>query len=75
MTDKQQNKHKLIGVFCLFGLCSIIIASSAFDNKLLIKQHRLVNDLLKPIIPNIHGLTLLTFTPEQWEKEVAKQKA
>ena len=34
-------------------------------------QHRVVNEALKVEIPTIHGLTLETFTPEQFDKQQA----
>ncbi|VDL59367.1 unnamed protein product [Hymenolepis diminuta] len=42
------------------------IVSEQFVNKTLIQQHRIVNDLLKEEMRDIHALSLSTFTPEKW---------
>ena len=48
----------------------LIIVSPAFEGKLLIDQHRMVNDALKEPMADqrIHALSLKTFSPAQWEK-------
>jgi stress-induced morphogen len=47
-----------------------IVVSPAFEGKIMIQQHRLVLDLVKPEVDSgeVHALTLKTFTPEQWKK-------
>jgi stress-induced morphogen len=47
--------------------------SSAFSGKMMIEQHRLVYELLKPEIDSgeVHALTLKTYSPEQ----AARKKA
>jgi stress-induced morphogen len=47
----------------------VLVVSPAFTGLSLVKQHRLVNQTLKPHIANLHGLTLTTFTEEQWQAE------
>ncbi|KAI8059582.1 bola protein [Gongronella butleri] len=42
------------------SMYAIDIASKAFEGKSIIKQHRLVNDLLKSEIKDMHGLQLRT---------------
>jgi stress-induced morphogen len=51
----------------------VVVVSPAFNGLSLVKQHRLVNQTLKPHIANLHGLTLATFTEEQWAEQL-KQK-
>ena len=53
----------------------LLVVSPAFEGLSLVKQHRLVNATLKPHIANLHGLTLTTFTEEQWKKQQSKQQA
>ena len=47
----------------------VLVVSPSFTGLSLVKQHRLVNQTLKPHIANLHGLTLTTFTEEQWQIE------
>nr|CDS28608.1 transcription regulator [Hymenolepis microstoma] len=42
------------------------VVSEQFVNKTLLQQHRMVNDLLKEEMAEIHALSLSTFTPEKW---------
>lgn len=45
-----------------------IVISSQFEAKTLIKQHRMVMDLLKNHFDSsLHALALKTYTPKQWE--------
>lgn len=53
----------------------VLVVSPAFDGLSMVKQHRLVNATLKSHIANLHGLTLQTFTEEQWKKEQEKAAA
>lgn len=46
----------------------IVIVSDQFNDKSLISCHRMVHDVLQVELKNIHALSLLTKTPEQWEK-------
>ncbi|VDN95980.1 unnamed protein product [Rodentolepis nana] len=45
------------------------IVSEQFVSKTLLQQHRMVNDLLKEEMLNIHALSLSTFTPEKWSSK------
>ncbi|KAI9306482.1 bola-like protein [Cunninghamella echinulata] len=42
------------------SMYAIDIASKAFEGKSIVKQHRLINDLLKEEIKDMHGLQLKT---------------
>ncbi|KAI8329125.1 bola-like protein [Chlamydoabsidia padenii] len=42
------------------SMYAIDIASASFEGKSIVKQHRLINDLLKEEIKNMHGLQLRT---------------
>ncbi len=44
----------------------VTLVSKAFDGLMLIKQHRMVNEVLKEELEKIHALALHTYTPEQW---------
>lgn len=44
----------------------ITVASDKFNGLPLIKRHRLMNELLKSEITQIHALALHTLTPDQW---------
>ncbi|KAJ3373207.1 hypothetical protein GGF31_001199 [Allomyces arbusculus] len=46
----------------------VVIVSSLFAGKPLLQRHRLVNDLLKAEIGQMHAFSQKTYTPEQWEK-------
>lgn len=46
----------------------ITVVSDAFDGMMLIKQHRLVNQILKAELEQIHALALHTYTTEKWAK-------
>ncbi|MCA9407596.1 MAG: BolA/IbaG family iron-sulfur metabolism protein [Candidatus Omnitrophica bacterium] len=50
-----------------------IVISPAFENLLLIKQHKMVMQPLKQAFAeSVHALGLKTFTPEKWEQEKIK---
>ena len=55
------------------GLCDggakleVLVVSEAFDKLPPLKRHRMVNDCLKDLMPQIHALSLKTYTPEQYE--------
>ncbi|MCG6886275.1 MAG: BolA/IbaG family iron-sulfur metabolism protein [Proteobacteria bacterium] len=45
----------------------VIIASDAFDGKLLVARHRLVNEILADELKHkIHALALHTYSPAEW---------
>lgn len=47
-----------------------IIVSPLFEGKMMIDQHRMVQDLLKEELASgeVHALTMKTFTPEAYQK-------
>merc|ERR1712032_1315874 len=47
----------------------VTIVSEQFVGKRLLQRHRLVNDALKDIMPEIHAFTQVTMTPEEFEKK------
>ena len=55
------------------GLCDggakleVLVVSDAFDKLPPLKRHRMVNDCLKELMPQIHALSLKTYTPEQYD--------
>ncbi|GAM25976.1 hypothetical protein SAMD00019534_091510 [Acytostelium subglobosum LB1] len=59
-----QLKPSVLNVIDMSGGCGsmyrIEIVSKEFNDKSILKQHRQVNDILKDVIPTLHGLTLQT---------------
>lgn len=48
----------------------VVVVSPAFEGKMLIERHQMVNEALKePLKGPIHALTIEAYTPEQWEKK------
>lgn len=47
----------------------VTIVSEMFVKKRLLQRHRMVNDALKDIMPDIHAFTQTTMTPEEFEKK------
>lgn len=46
----------------------VVIVSNDFDGLMLIKRHRMVNDILADELQNkIHALALHTYTEEEWK--------
>ena len=41
----------------------VSVTSAVFEGKMLVQQHRLVNDVLKEEIAELHGLTIITKKP------------
>ncbi|KAL7750364.1 hypothetical protein RI367_004137 [Sorochytrium milnesiophthora] len=50
----------------------VVIVSPLFDGKPLLQRHRLVNDLLKAEIADMHAFSQKTYTPSQWESRSEK---
>ena len=46
---------------------AVVIVSEEFKSKTLLQRHRLVNDILKDILPTIHAFEMKTLTVEQWK--------
>jgi stress-induced morphogen len=58
--------------------CSLVITSSAFEGKMQLARHRMVNTLMKDELAQeggIHALQLTTRTPEEEEKKKQKEAA
>lgn len=51
----------------------VTVVSPAFEGKTAIKQHKAVNEVLEADIGKMHGLTIKTMTPAQFEAMVAAQ--
>ncbi len=49
----------------------IVAVSEAFNGKMLIARHRLINKLLEDELQVIHALALHTMTPEEWAEKGA----
>merc|ERR1711934_947978 len=50
----------------------VVIVSKAFEGKRLLQKHRLVNDALKDVMPDIHAFSQKTLTPQEWEASKAQ---
>ncbi|KAH9993058.1 bola protein [Russula vinacea] len=46
---------------------SVLIVSKDFEGKTTLARHRIVNEVLKTQIAQIHAFTQKTLTPQQWE--------
>ncbi|HEB66933.1 MAG TPA: BolA family transcriptional regulator [Gammaproteobacteria bacterium] len=44
----------------------VVVVSAAFDGKMLVARHRMVNEILAEDLQRIHALALHTYTPEEW---------
>lgn len=55
----------------------LTIVASQFEGLLMIKQHKMIYEILDSDMEakggGIHALSLVTYTPEQWEEEKGKQ--
>ncbi len=47
-----------------------VIVSKAFEGKGLLQQHKLVYQVLGDRMEKIHALSMKTYTPEQWAKQI-----
>ena len=45
----------------------VTIVSNSFDEQMLIKRHRTVNQILQREMQQIHALALHTLTPQEWQ--------
>jgi len=45
----------------------VTIVSNSFDELMLIKRHRKVNQILQQEMKQIHALALHTLTPQEWQ--------
>ncbi|KAI0063024.1 bola-like protein [Artomyces pyxidatus] len=48
---------------------SVLIVSEAFEGKTTLARHRMVNELLKAQIAQIHAFTQKTLTPKQYSAQ------
>ena len=48
------------------GKFDAVIVSKKFEGKPLLARHRMVNEILKEELQEIHAFTQKTMTPEQW---------
>ena len=47
----------------------IYISTALFDNVKLLQRQRMVYDALSEYMPNIHAVSMKTWTSSQWEKK------
>jgi stress-induced morphogen len=47
----------------------LVVVSAKFEGLALLKRHRLVNDCLAEFMPQIHAITMKTWTPQQYESK------
>jgi stress-induced morphogen len=52
---------------CNGAKLELIVVSDQFEGKALLARHRLVNDALKEFMPQIHALSMKTWTTEQYK--------
>ncbi|KIY45042.1 bola-like protein [Fistulina hepatica ATCC 64428] len=52
---------------------AIVLVSEVFEGKTTLARHKLVNQLLKNEIAQMHAFSQKTFTPKQFEVYLAKQ--
>ncbi|KAG8828420.1 hypothetical protein FRC19_006518 [Serendipita sp. 401] len=53
---------------------AVVVVSPAFEGKLTLARHRMVNELLKSQIAQMHAFSQKSFTPKQWAADVQKKK-
>uniref|UniRef100_M4BXR7 BolA-like protein n=1 Tax=Hyaloperonospora arabidopsidis (strain Emoy2) TaxID=559515 RepID=M4BXR7_HYAAE len=67
---QQQLKAEHVKVTDVSGGCGsmfdVEVASAQFAGQSRVKQHRMVNEVLREEIKTMHGLTIRTMTPEQF---------
>ncbi|ETK79503.1 hypothetical protein F441_14905 [Phytophthora nicotianae CJ01A1] len=51
------------------SMFDVEVASPQFAGQSRVKQHRMVNAILKEEIKSMHGLTIRTMTPEQFQSK------
>ena len=70
--EPNSNFRPLIKVNDISGGCGamfdILVVSKKFEGISVVKQHKMVMDILKKDIKNMHGLTINTKTPTQYLK-------
>ncbi|KAL5490577.1 hypothetical protein ACEPAI_5410 [Sanghuangporus weigelae] len=53
----------------------ILVVSEAFQKKTTLARHRLINELLKNEIAEMHAFSQITLTPEQYESRLSNSAA
>ncbi|KAL5511924.1 hypothetical protein ACEPAF_5173 [Sanghuangporus sanghuang] len=53
----------------------ILVVSEAFQKKTTLARHRLINELLKNEIAQMHAFSQTTLTPEQYESRLSNSAA
>ncbi|KAH0579810.1 hypothetical protein J132_05708 [Termitomyces sp. J132] len=54
---------------------AVTIVSEAFEGLSTLKKHRIINELLKGEISQMHAFSQKTFTPAQYEEYLAKAQS
>ena len=49
----------------------ILVVSDQFNSLMLIKRHRLINQILSEELQQIHAMALHTMTPDEWSEKGA----
>lgn len=49
----------------------ILVVSDEFNGQMLIKRHRLINQILNQELQQIHAMALHTMTPDEWAEKGA----
>jgi len=52
---------------------SLIVVSTQFEGLTPLERHRKVNESIKDLMPNIHALSLKTWTPTQYQTNLKKE--
>ena len=50
----------------------VVVVSAVFRSLSLLKRHRLVQEVLAPLISQVKAINLHTLTPEEWESRKAE---
>ncbi len=50
----------------------VVAVTKAFEGKMLIARHRMINDVLAKELHNIHALSLHTMTPDEYFEKAGK---
>ncbi|KAF8584442.1 bola-like protein [Ramaria rubella] len=53
---------------------AVLIVSEAFEGKMTLGRHRMINELLKDQIAQMHAFSQKTLTPKQYADQAAKEK-
>ncbi|KAF8525582.1 bola-like protein [Hysterangium stoloniferum] len=53
---------------------AVFIVSEAFEGKMTLARHRMINELLKDQIAQMHAFSQKTLTPKQYAAQLEKEK-